>query len=552
MAKIYITQEMLDSKDGTLVTKLQDKYGAAFTRLRKEDKYRLRHNIGNVFSAFGGKDKQMLRPNYGSEAVEDRDQESYQRDMERLEILSKHRRELIKLRSQKVRSRSEEAKTYASLVRSATMMGVAKLSSDGVLGAAKIQARMNVVNARSENTNRQLAEMDASKTEGKKSALSHIQAYEATVTTGGTPQFDSYNAIADSLNSFGADTDARTAYIRMMGQLSTPVDPIGMMQSGAAQTVAPKAVQATAANIGRWETDKTNLNKKRKLLDQEALDNITAMGTIGAYAGIDTAIMETINAGITAFTGVMGDDWKAGGGEGATDAVGAVNDKIEAMAQRFEDEQDEEEAGRQPATWAEMDRKMAESEEFQRDKAEHAPGATDREYFRKRQIALKQSRHDEQEAVNAEQEEEAGMDHVEQMAAGKVLNANSLQRLVAKARVGGRNVAKGIASLIPGGDEEEEEEEGEQGEPRGAPLTAEELDLDALPEAGKHLNDDIDLLDGGAADPDDRVEVKSPSSEAINGAEIDPESPQAAGGEKKVRPPNRYPTDIPQFSDHYN
>lgn len=528
MAKIIITPDMFETKDGRLVAALTEKYGDDFRRLRKDKRNELIRDIGKIFSAFGGVDVPMENKGYGAERAYALEQEGRDQDLERLKILSAHKKQLLALQSQEVRTSGEDKRVFASLVRSLTNLGVQQLSTAGSLKAKEIEARMAVVDARMKRDERQREEIGKLHESGAKKADKEVSKLYGTLGSGDAVTTASFIAMDEALIGFGNDAAARAAYINQLKE--DGIDVISLLQ-GPGQSVLKESnekakatakkgekpeelsIAVTPEQITKYENEARAEAEELAALDDADAANLKLYEKIGAYAGIDPEILATVNSAISDYR-MVGDPSGRASGIRDYDSV----DRIQELYDKYEKEQDEAEAKRSITEWAQLDQMMATNEAFQRHKKEYAPGATDREYFRELEIANLERKDREQEVIDEERGVSDTMDRAEKIASGEALNASGLERLVAKTRLGARRLGRGIVDLFDGDDDE----------PEG--LTPEQLELDALPEAGAHLDNDTDLLN---EDKDERASLDNPSAKGTSGANADAESPQAPGGESQ-------------------
>jgi len=522
MPNIIITPDMLEGDDAKIIAALTEQYGDDFARLRSGDRRRLISDIGKIFIAVGGGGiLPKERRGYGDERAYALAQAGRDQDLERLDILVRHKKQLLALQSQETRTASEDQRTYASLVRSLAMMGIQDQKTRGDLAGTDMEVRMNLLDRRDKRTQKEQNEITAAEKSGVKRAKAPIAKFRDSLTTDGKLTAKTYIEINNALVGFGNDAEGRTAYIQQLNQdgfdafaLMTTKDAKTSVSDG--KTAGTVSSEATAEALTRYADHTNDRAAANKRLKKEANANIAAWSAISRYAGVDADTMAVIQGAIDNYNSVGAPD---GTGSEIRDYDAA--DAVQKLYNKYEEEQDEAEAKRGITEWAQLDQMLADSKEFQDHKKLHAPGASDREYFREMEVANLEKKDREQEVIDKERGVSDTMDRAEKIASGEALNANALERLVAKTRVGVRNLGRGIVDLFDGDDDDD-------GDGSSVSPTI-EPELDDLPEAG--ATNDTDLL--ADENEDERVTPKKPSAEGTSGANADAESPQATGGESQ-------------------
>lgn len=521
MAKPIITAE--DMEDPRLRA-VVNKYGDDFRRLSREDRQLVMRNVARIplwaLLVFDP----MERKTKGYDEAYVRQQQSRDNDMARLDILAKHKRQLMELEKAGMVGTSQHKMAIAQALRSLTMLDVSRNTSLTATQVAKLENKtayhlqMTLDGARKQAA---IVTMEEKAANTARALVAQTSALTDPIAL--TPQ-----VVAD-MNQLAGDAKAQEAYIVQMQALKPGLNVMETVKRAAYDKETNKGAYEdyVAADTATLAQGLETAAKEKEAARKQVKTHTDSMGKISAGFGFDGTTMDTIKAELTRL-------WNT---EPESDAsksksVGTiVGDMVEKEYTTQRDAQADADAERTPTYWAEIEALISNSPEFlDAYKLKGEPyGKTKLEFFKELMKADKTLDKEERRRGEEEAGLTKGIERAERVAAGDALNSSAVERLVARMRVGLSKVGRYITGDESGRSEKLDEDlldlppapEAEEPEE----VAPEDLPSDARTGDSDH-NVNLDLL---AANPTDaRPVTDNDAAEIVGGANADKESAQSA------------------------
>ena len=518
MAKPIITEENMNEKLRELVSK----YGDDFRRLRRDDRFKVLRNFFRIPLWAAGVYDPMELPTQGYDEAYVRQQQQRDNDLARLDILAKHKRQLMELEEAGMRGSTQHKMAEAQALRSLVLIDVSRNRALSAKQVAKIEQKTAYHTQMSMAATRTLGNISDER--GKAASRARTLA----VKTGSLKGTDLLLQVTADMETLGEDPHAQQAYIDLMRARANydvlkSIDADAYAKAGKNRGPQKEFINPDTAT---FKQNLTAIKTEEEEAEKTLKKHNDAMGSISAGFGWDETVMNTVKAHLTVLMY----------GKPETDvtkakSVGTVaDDLVEEEYDRLTREQKEADAKRTPTYWAEIEALIDNSPEFKTLYLEKGEpyGMTKLEFFKDLMKVDKKLDKEERQRGEKEQGFAKGIERAERVAAGEDLNSSAVERLVAKMRVGMNKAKRYITGDKSGRSEE---------------LDEDLLDLSSVPEGKEQVEalregepeeepkrredtKDIDLLREPADDPDLRAGKDNPSAEVTAGANADSESPQ--------------------------